>query len=175
MQNVINTVKGTALGVAEFLTPVLKVNLWGWGASLLIGGGYSVNAILTRHRCCPGAEINMRRVFNWLNAIPSVCVYRIENCAITANAPAVFVHDRSRNSKRRESSRQRRSENSSNISLTVASLYVYIITTVVHTSSVCTSVCCSRRSLGSPLPNMEMVSAYHIQVTIKASHMSVLD
>lgn len=26
MQNVINTVKGTALGVAEFLTPVLKVN-----------------------------------------------------------------------------------------------------------------------------------------------------
>lgn len=27
MQNVINTVKGTALGVAEFLTPVLKVNL----------------------------------------------------------------------------------------------------------------------------------------------------
>lgn len=36
MQNVINTVKGTALGVAEFLTPVLKVNL---RASLLIGGG----------------------------------------------------------------------------------------------------------------------------------------
>lgn len=29
MQNVINTVKGTALGVAEFLTPVLKVNLCG--------------------------------------------------------------------------------------------------------------------------------------------------
>uniref|UniRef100_A0A3Q1CFD2 Ubiquitin-like-conjugating enzyme ATG3 n=1 Tax=Amphiprion ocellaris TaxID=80972 RepID=A0A3Q1CFD2_AMPOC len=27
MQNVINTVKGTALGVAEFLTPVLKVNI----------------------------------------------------------------------------------------------------------------------------------------------------
>uniref|UniRef100_A0A672ISP7 Ubiquitin-like-conjugating enzyme ATG3 n=1 Tax=Salarias fasciatus TaxID=181472 RepID=A0A672ISP7_SALFA len=27
MQNVFNTVKGTALGVAEFLTPVLKVNL----------------------------------------------------------------------------------------------------------------------------------------------------
>lgn len=26
MQNVINSVKGTALGVAEFLTPVLKVN-----------------------------------------------------------------------------------------------------------------------------------------------------
>lgn len=26
MQNVINTVKGTALGVAEFLTPVLKVS-----------------------------------------------------------------------------------------------------------------------------------------------------
>lgn len=25
MQNVINTVKGTALGVAEYLTPVLKV------------------------------------------------------------------------------------------------------------------------------------------------------
>uniref|UniRef100_H2MYJ6 Ubiquitin-like-conjugating enzyme ATG3 n=1 Tax=Oryzias latipes TaxID=8090 RepID=H2MYJ6_ORYLA len=28
MQNVINTVKGTALGVAEFLTPVLKVGDW---------------------------------------------------------------------------------------------------------------------------------------------------
>jgi hypothetical protein len=27
MQNVINTVKGTALGVAEYLTPVLKVNI----------------------------------------------------------------------------------------------------------------------------------------------------
>jgi hypothetical protein len=26
MQNVINTVKGTALGVAEYLTPVLKVS-----------------------------------------------------------------------------------------------------------------------------------------------------
>ena len=26
MQNVINSVKGTALGVAEFLTPVLKVS-----------------------------------------------------------------------------------------------------------------------------------------------------
>lgn len=27
MQNMLNMVKGTALGVAEFLTPVLKVNL----------------------------------------------------------------------------------------------------------------------------------------------------
>lgn len=27
MQSVINSVKGTALGVAEYLTPVLKVNL----------------------------------------------------------------------------------------------------------------------------------------------------
>lgn len=130
---------------------------------------------LTRHRCSPGADTNMRRVFNWLNEIPSVCVYTIENCAITANAPAVFIHDRSRNSKRRESSRQRRSENSSNISLTLASICVYIIKPVVHTSSVCTSVCCSRGSLGSPLPNMEMVSAYAVEVTIKASHMSVLD
>jgi hypothetical protein len=26
MQNVINTVRGTALGVAEYLTPVLKVS-----------------------------------------------------------------------------------------------------------------------------------------------------
>jgi hypothetical protein len=28
MQNVINTVKGTALGVAEYLTPVLKVIIY---------------------------------------------------------------------------------------------------------------------------------------------------
>lgn len=34
MQNVINSVKGTALGVAEFLTPVLKVK----HAAALIGG-----------------------------------------------------------------------------------------------------------------------------------------
>ena len=27
MQNVINTVKGRALGVAEFLTPILKVSI----------------------------------------------------------------------------------------------------------------------------------------------------
>lgn len=30
MQNVINTVKGTALGVAEYLTPVLKVKTDVW-------------------------------------------------------------------------------------------------------------------------------------------------
>lgn len=91
---------------------------------------------------------------------------RIAQSRLTA--PAVFIHDRSRNSKRRESSRQRRSENSSNISLTRASLCVYMLKPVVHTSSVCTSVCCSRGSLGSPLPNMEMVSAFAIEVTIKA-------
>lgn len=34
MQNVINTVKGTALGVAEFLTPVLKVGDWVQGSSV---------------------------------------------------------------------------------------------------------------------------------------------
>lgn len=44
MQNVINTVKGTALGVAEFLTPVLKVNLS--LLALLIGGGYKLGGFI---------------------------------------------------------------------------------------------------------------------------------
>lgn len=39
MQNVINTVKGTALGVAEFLTPVLKVK-YIHELACVIGGGY---------------------------------------------------------------------------------------------------------------------------------------
>lgn len=134
----------------------------------MIGGGCSGNTALTRHRCSPGADANMRRLFSWLNEIPSVSVYGIGNCAIAANAPAVFIHDRSRNSKRRESSRQRRSGNSSNISLTLASLCVHTLKPVVHTSSVCTPVCCGRGSPGSPLPDMEMVSAYAIEVTIAA-------
>lgn len=48
MQNVINTVKGTALGVAEFLTPVLKVGDWvqpGFERRLKARGGEEVRRL----------------------------------------------------------------------------------------------------------------------------------